>query len=281
MRGIIQTVAVNGPDFGDRRVMALEDMAVITGGQVLNRQKGLKIDKLQPLQFNELLGSARKVTVTKDKTTIIDGGGTEEAITARAEEIKEQIEKATSAFEKEKLQERLGKLIGGVAIINVGGNSEIEIKEKKDRVEDALFATKAALDEGIVIGGGTALLYAAGAIDPIGNDDVAIGRRIVKQAITEPFIKILTNAGHDINDIRFASFKLVDSGNNLWAGLNFKDLGVIDYKKEGIIDPKKVTRIALENAASIAGTILTTESVVYEKREDKQQETPNPMAGMM
>jgi chaperonin GroEL len=281
MRGIVNVVAVKAPDFGDRRTMALEDLAIITGGTVLSKNKGHKLDKLQPIQFGELLGKSRTVNVGKEKTTIIDGNGNEEAITKRSLEIKKQIDDAPSAFEKEKLQERLGKLVGGVAIINVGGNSEIEIKEKGDRVEDALFATKAALDEGIVIGGGTALLYAAGAIDPIGNDDIAIGRRIVKQAITEPFIKILTNAGHDINDIRFASFKLVDSGNNLWAGLNFKDLGVIDYKKEGIIDPKKVTRIALENAASIAGTILTTESVVYEKREDKEQEAPNPMAGMM
>ena len=279
MRGIIQAVAVKAPDFGDRKTMALEDMAVITGGKVLDKQKGLKLDKLPPTQFKDLLGTARKVSVTKEKTTIIDGGGNEEDISNRATEIKLQLDTATSAFEKEKLQERLGKLIGGVAIINVGGNSEIEIKEKKDRVEDALFATKAALDEGIVVGGGTALLYAAGAIDPIGNDDIAIGRRIVKQAITEPFIKILTNAGHDINDIRFASFKLIDSSNNLWSGLNYKDLSVVDYKKEGIIDPKKVTRIALENAASIAGTILTTESVVYGKKEEKENEIHPPNFG--
>tara|TARA_R110002020_G_scaffold56402_1_gene156061 strand:- start:955 stop:2595 length:1641 start_codon:yes stop_codon:yes gene_type:complete len=281
MRGTVQVVAVKAPEFGDRRTMALEDLATVTGGQVLSKNKGHKLDKMQPIQFNDLLGSARKVSVEKETTTIIDGKGTEEAITERATSIKTQLDNATSAFEKEKLQERLGKLIGGVAIINVGGNSELEIKEKKDRVEDALFATKAALDEGIVIGGGTALLYAANAIDPLGNDDITIGRRIVKQAISEPFVKILTNAGHDLNDIRFASFKLIDSGNDLWAGLNYKDLTVLDYKKSGIIDPKKVTRIALENAASIAGTILTTESVVYEKREDKEQEVPNPMAGMM
>ena len=281
MRGTVQVVAVKAPEFGDRRTMALEDLATVTGGQVMSKNKGHKLDKMSPIQFNDLLGSARKVSVEKEITTIIDGKGTEEAITERATSIKTQLDNATSAFEKEKLQERLGKLIGGVAIINVGGNSELEIKEKKDRVEDALFATKAALDEGIVIGGGTALLYAANSIDPLGNDDIAIGRRIVKQAITEPFIKILTNAGHDINDIRFASFKLIDSGNNLWSGLDYKDLSVIDYKKSGIIDPKKVTRIALENAASIAGTILTTESVVYEKREDNKQEAPNPMAGMM
>ncbi len=281
MRGTVQVVAVKAPEFGDRRTMALEDLATVTGGQVLSKNKGHKLDKMQPIQFNDLLGSARKVSVEKETTTIIDGKGSEEAITERANNIKTQLDSATSAFEKEKLQERLGKLVGGVAIINVGGNSELEIKEKKDRVEDALFATKAALDEGIVIGGGTALLYAASAIDPLGNDDVTIGRRIVKQAISEPFVKILTNAGHDLNDIRFASFKLIDSGNDLWAGLNYKDLTVLDYKKSGIIDPKKVTRIALENAASIAGTILTTESVVYEKREDKEQEVPNPMAGMM
>ena len=281
MRGTIEAVAVKAPEFGDRRTMALEDLATVTGGQVISKNKGFKLDKMQPLQFSEILGSARKVTVEKDTTTIIDGKGGEESISNRATEIKTQLDNANSAFEKEKLQERLGKLIGGVAIINVGGNSEIEIKEKKDRVEDALFATKAALDEGIVVGGGTALLYAAGAIDATGNDDIAIGRKIVKQAITEPFIKILTNAGHDVNDIRYASFKLLDSGDNLWAGLNYKDLSTIDYKKEGIIDPKKVTRIALENASSIAGTILTTESVVYEKRKEKEEEAPNPMAGMM
>jgi len=281
MRGTVQVVAVKAPEFGDRRTMALEDLATVTGGQVLSKNKGHKLDKMQPIQFNDLLGSARKVSVEKETTTIIDGKGSEEAITERANSIKTQLDNSTSAFEKEKLQERLGKLVGGVAIINVGGNSELEIKEKKDRVEDALFATKAALDEGIIIGGGTALLYAASAIDPLGNDDITIGRKIVKQAISEPFVKILTNAGHDLNDIRFASFKLIDSGNDLWAGLNYKDLTVLDYKKSGIIDPKKVTRIALENAASIAGTILTTESVVYEKREDKEQEVPNPMAGMM
>ena len=281
MRGTINAVAVKAPDFGDRRTMALEDLATVTGGQVLSKNKGHKLDKLQAIQYGELLGTARKVSVTKETTTIIDGKGGEEAIESRATEIKSQLDNATSSFEKEKLQERLGKLIGGVAIINVGGNSEIEIKEKKDRVEDALFATKAALDEGIVIGGGTALLYAAGDIDTSGNDDIAIGRKIVKQAIQEPFLKIHTNAGHELNDIRYAAFKLIDSGNDLWAGLDYRDLSVIDYKENGIIDPKKVTRIALENAASIAGTILTTESVVYEKREDKNNQTPDPMAGMM
>ena len=281
MRGTVKAVAVKAPEFGDRRTMALEDLATVTGGQVLSKNKGHKLDKMSPVQFNELLGTARKVTVEKETTTIIDGKGGEEAITARAEEIKTQLDNANSAFEKEKLQERLGKLIGGVAIINVGGNSEIEIREKKDRVEDALFATKAALDEGIIIGGGTALLYAANVINTISeNKDIAIGRRIVKSAIQEPFLKILNNAGHEVNDVRFASYGLSSADPNFWLGLDYKTLEMVDFKELGIIDPKKVTRIALENAASIAGTILTTESVVYEKRTDKEEE-PNPMAGMM
>ena len=281
MRGTVRAVAVKAPEFGDRRTMALEDLATVTGGQVLSKNKGHKLDKMQPIQFNELLGTARKVTVEKETTTIIDGKGGEEAITARAEEIKTQLDNANSAFEKEKLQERLGKLIGGVAIINVGGNSEIEIREKKDRVEDALFATKAALDEGIIIGGGTALLYAANSINTISeNKDIATGRRIVKSAIQEPFLKILSNAGHEVNDVRFASYGLNTADPNFWLGLDYKNLEMVNFKELGIIDPKKVTRIALENAASIAGTILTTESVVYEKRTDKEEET-NPMAGMM
>ena len=270
MRGTIQAVAVKAPEFGDRRTMALEDLATVTGGQVISKNKGFKLDKMQPLQFGEVLGTARKITVEKETTTIIDGKGGEESISSRANEIKTQLDTANSAFEKEKLQERLAKLIGGVAIINVGGNSEIEIREKKDRVEDALFATKAALDEGIVVGGGTALLRASNAIKIKDNDDISIGKKIVKTAIKEPFNKILTNAGHDINDISYNSFKLI-SKRNSWSGLNYKNLKIIDFKEEGIIDPKKVTRIALENASSIAGTILTTESIVYEKQKEKKR----------
>tara|TARA_Y100000385_G_scaffold232050_1_gene244377 strand:- start:4101 stop:5738 length:1638 start_codon:yes stop_codon:yes gene_type:complete len=280
MRGIIKVCAVKAPEFGDRRTMALEDLAIVSNGKVISKDKGHKLDKMTPVMFNEFLGSARKVTIGKDTTTIVDGSGEQDDIAGRIEEIKHQLESSGSPFEKEKLQERLGKLVGGVAIINVGGNSELEIKEKKDRVEDALFATKAALDEGIVIGGGTALLYAAGEIDNKGDDDKAIGRRIVSKAILEPFVKILTNAGHDINDVRYASSKLIDSGNDLWAGLDYKTLETINFKESGIIDPKKVTRIALENAASIAGTILTTESVVYKTKDDKEEEI-NPMAGLM
>ena len=279
MRGIVNVVAVKAPDFGDRRTMALEDLATITGGQVITKDKGHKLDKFDIPTLKQLLGSARTVTVTKDKTTIVDGKGEETAITARAEEIKVQLDAATSNFEKEKLQERLGKLIGGVAIVNVGGNSELEIKEKKDRVEDALFATKAALEEGIVIGGGTALLYARKSITFEGSNDFITGKKIVYRAAAAPFQKILTNAGHDLSETQYLGSKLADSSDDFWTGLNYRDLTEINFKKAGIIDPKKVTRIALENAASVAGTILTTESVIYERKEDKEEQ--NSQQGMM
>lgn len=279
-RGVVKVAAVKAPEFGDRRTMALEDLAIITGGQVLSKDKGHKLDKIDVATLKQVMGSARTAIITKDKTTIVDGKGKEEDIEARAEEIKSQIDNANSPFEKEKLQERLGKLIGGVAIINVGGNSELEIKEKKDRVEDALFATKAALEEGIVIGGGTALMYARKAIKFEGSNDFINGKKIVYRAAGAPFQKILTNAGHDVMEVQYLGSKLTDSekGNN-WVGLNYKDLSTVDFKKLGIIDPKKVTRIALENAASVAGTLLTTESVIYEKEEDKEES--NPMQGMM
>jgi chaperonin GroEL len=279
MRGVVNVVAVKAPEFGDRRTTALEDLAIITGGQVISKDKGHKLEKLDTNILKQLLGSARTVTITKDQTTIVDGKGEESVITTRAEEIKKQVDNATSPFEKEKLQERLGKLIGGVAIINVGGNSELEIKEKKDRVEDALFATKAALDEGIVIGGGTALLYARKAITFEGSNDFVTGKRIVYKATAAPFQKILTNAGHDLEDIQYLGSKLIDNSKDNWTGLNYRDLSEINFKELGIIDPKKVTRIAIENAASVAGTIITTESVIYEKKEDKEES--NPMQGMM
>jgi chaperonin GroEL len=279
-RGVVKVAAVKAPEFGDRRTMALEDLAIITDGQVLSKDKGHKLDKIDVATLKQVMGSARTAIITKDKTTIVDGKGEEVAIEARAEEIKTQIDNANSPFEKEKLQERLGKLIGGVAIINVGGNSELEIKEKKDRVEDALFATKAALEEGIVIGGGTALMYARKAIKFEGSNDFINGKKIVYRAAGAPFQKILTNAGHDVMEVQYLGSKLTDSekGSN-WVGLNYKDLSTVDFKKLGIIDPKKVTRIALENAASVAGTLLTTESVIYEKEEEKEE--VNPMQGMM
>jgi len=271
MRGIVNVCAIKSPDFGERRIMALEDLATITGGTVISKDKGHRLEKMAPGLIQPLLGETRTVTITKEKTTIVDGRGDSNEVEKRAEEIKTLIENAKSVFEKEKLQERLGKLIGGVSIINVGGNSEVEIKEKKDRMVDALYASLAAIDEGIIIGGGTSLLYAAGSIEIAGNDDQAIGRRIVRKAIIEPFTKILTNAGHDINDIRYASSKLIDSGNDLWTGLNYKDLTTLDFKKVGIIDPLKVVKAAIQNAASVAGTILTTDAAVVEERRKDEQ----------
>ena len=275
MRGIVSVAAVKAPDFGERRTLILEDLAILTGGTVISKDKGHKLDKLTPVQLVEMFGKARTINVSKETTTIVDGNGTVEAITARAEEIKEQIEKATSFYEKEKLQERLGKLIGGVAIISVGGNSDIEIKERKDRVEDALFATKAALVEGVVPGGGIALIQAVKAIPRPMFGYEAIARDIVKKACEAPFKTILLNCG--IEDYYSILREVQDSSTetNL-AAYNARTQKVVDAIEAGLLDPTKVTRTALENAASVAGTILTTESVIFEKKDDKKkQEDPN------
>jgi chaperonin GroEL len=259
VRGTIKVAAVKAPDFGDRRKLLLEDMAIMTGGQVFSTEKGMKLDKFSWDWF----GKARVVTITKDQTTIVDGKGSAESIQARIEELQQQIEKAQTAYEKEKLQERLAKFIGGVAIVHVGGFTESEMKEKKDRVDDALHATKAAIEEGIVPGGGATLLHAREHINRI-----SIGAEIVYKACAAPFKKILTNAGIDIeyvyhamNEVRTAEY---------WTGYNLKNDEFIDMKKAGIIDPAKVTRTALENAASVAGTILLTEAVVVDKPEDNK-----------
>ena len=270
MRGIVQVCAVKAPDFAERKTLILEDIAILTGGAVASKDKGHKLDKLTGAQVNDFLGRARLVTVSKDETTIIDGKGVETVIEARAEEIKEQIEKSTSFYEKEKLQERLGKLVGGVAIINVGGNSDIEIREKKDRVEDALYATKAALADGIVPGGGSALFNAS--LQHYAQDSVndAIAQEIVQKAIQMPFKKILENAG-----IQDWYNKIPKEGQVYDA----KNHVIVDALEAGIIDPAKVVITALRNAASVAGTILTTESVVFEKK-DKEEKTQDPMMGM-
>jgi len=272
MRGIVQVCAVKAPDFGERKTLIMEDIAILTGGQVLSKDKGHKLDKIAPNQLGEFLGRARMVTVSKDQTTIIDGKGDEISITNRSNEIKEQIEKATSFYEKEKLQERLGKLIGGVAIISVGGDSDIEIKEKKDRVEDALFATKAALSDGIVPGGGIVLYD----ILDCSEDNNDKGLQIVSMACAAPFMKILENAGNDkwyavAHDIHTSKLK-----NATYDAKNGK---IVDAFEAGIIDPAKVVITALKNAASVAGTILTTESVVFEKADKKAED--QAMGGMM
>ena len=263
MRGIVQVCAVKAPDFGERKTLILEDIAILTGGQVISKDKGLKLDKLTTQQLSQFLGTTRLVTVSKEETTIIDGKGEEKDIANRAMEIKDQIDKASSFYEKEKLQERLGKLIGGVAIISVGGNSDIEIKEKKDRVEDALFATKAALADGIVPGGGATLYKVS--TDLKGST----AKDIVRNALQAPFKKILSNAGVE------NWFENIPGEGKVYDA---KSHQTVDAFESGIIDPAKVVITALKNATSVAGTILTTESVVFEKKD--KDEKADPMMGM-
>jgi len=271
MRGIVQVCAVKAPDFGERKTLLLEDMAILTGGQVISKDKGHKLEKLMHQQFSEFLGKCRLVTVSKEETTIVDGKGSEEKIEKRSLEIKEQIEKSTSFYEKEKLQERLGKLVGGVAIISVGGNSDIEIKEKKDRVEDALFATKAALADGIVPGGGTALLHCS-KIESNSADKIStvIAKMILTRALEAPFKKILSNSG-----IKNWWDKIPQEGQVYDA----KNHVTVDALEAGIIDPTKVVVTALRNAASVAGTILTSEAAIFEKVE-KKNDSQDQLSGM-
>ena len=275
MRGTLAVCAVKAPDFGDRRKLILDDIATLTGGEVFSKEKGMKLEKFSWDWF----GESRTVTVTKEQTTIIDGKGETGRIEARIEELQQQIEQATTPFEVEKLQERLSKFVGGVAIVHVGGNSETEMKEKKDRVDDALQATKAAIEEGIVPGGGAALLYARGNILFAEGED-NIGARIVYQACGKPFSQILTNAGYEEVQSMILADTLVNSGDeDVWAGYNLKTEEVVNMKEAGIIDPAKVTRTALESAASVAGTILLTECVVVEDPDSKEE--VDPMASMM
>jgi chaperonin GroEL len=273
MRGIVNSVAVKAPDFGDRRTAILEDLAIVIGGEVISPEKGYKLDKLSNADFKKYLGTARVVTVSKEKTTIVDGDCAEENITKRGEELKKQIDSASSPFEKEKLQERLGKMIGGVAVISVGGNSELEIDEKKDRVEDALFATKSALEEGILPGGGTALLYASQGIEYSDVKDIKLGQEIVYKACYSPFNRILLNAGYEEDRIEEIYNQIIISGKK-WDGYDLKSETIVNMKDNGILDPMKVTKGALINASSIAGTILTTNNLVYEKREDRKEQNP-------
>lgn len=275
MRGILGVCAVKAPEFGDRRKLVLEDIATLTGGEVFSKEKGMKLDKFSW----EWFGEARTVTVTKEETTIVDGKGDAGRIEARIEALQQQIEQANSPFEVEKLQERLAKFVGGVAIVHVGGNTETEMKEKKDRVDDALHATKAAIEEGIVPGGGAALLYAREAIKfAVGEDN--IGARIVREACGKPFEQILTNAGYEEVEAKMLANQVTNStSDDIWTGYNLKTESMVDMREAGIIDPAKVTRTALENAASVAGTILLTECVVVDNPEDDSQ-AADPMAMM-
>ena len=271
MRGILPLVAVKAPDFGDRKKAALDDIAVLTGGQVVSHEKGMRLDKFDI----KWLGQAGKVTVSKDTTTIIDAKGSEESIEERVSEIKNLIEESTSPFEKENLQDRLAKFLGGVAVVHVGGHTEVEMKEKKDRVDDALHATKAALQEGILPGGGIALLNAAMHLtDLIGGVEAEsqIGYDIVINAIERPYSKILQNAGYDWDRIGEIESTIKETG-DIWSGYNPRSEEFVNMFTEGIIDPTKVTRLALENAASVAGTLLITEAVVS-KGKEKKEATP-------
>jgi len=278
MRGILPVACVKAPDFGDRKKAMLDDIATLTGGQVVSQEKGMRLDK-----FNiEWLGKAAKVTVNKDTTTIIDALGDEEAINNRVEDIKNLIEETSSPYEKETLQDRLAKFLGGVAMVHVGGFTEVEMKEKKDRVDDALHATKAALEEGILPGGGIALLNAALALaSKVGDVDreLQMGYDIVINAIERPFYKILENAGFDQEFIGNIEQTIKESGDE-WKGCNPRTESIVNMFKEGIIDPTKVTRLALENAASVSGTMLLTEAVVSNIKEDKPDGGVDPMSMM-
>jgi len=273
LRGTFTAVAVKAPGFGDRRKAMLEDMAILTGGQVISEDLGLKLDQTRI----EQLGRARRVTVTKDDTTIVEGAGKAEAIQARIKAIKAQIEETTSDFDREKLQERLAKLAGGVAVIKVGAATEVEQKEKKHRIEDALSATKAAVEEGIVAGGGTVLLQAQKALSNqlslVG--DQATGVNIVRKSLEEPVRQIAANAGFE-GSVIVETVRKAPAGEG-WDALNGKQ---VDMVASGIVDPAKVTRSALQNAASIAAMVLTTEAVVTEipeKKDSGPQMSPDMM----
>lgn len=274
MRGLLKVVAVKAPDFGDRRTAVLEDIATVTGGTVVSPEKGMKLDRFN----SDWFGKARIATVTKDTTTIVDGTGAVGDIENRVAEIKEQIGKATSSFEKEHLQERLGKLVGGVAVINIGGATETEIKEKKDRIDDALQATKAALEEGLLPGGGIALLEAREGITQTKTDgeDFNLGKKIAYTACGAPFLKILTNAGiENTSDILFSlrQARLDKGEKGRTFGYDIKTEAVTDMFDAGIIDPMKVVRTALTNAVSVAGTVLLTECALYnEPKKDKDDQ---------
>ncbi len=273
LRGGLKVVAVKAPGFGDRRKAMLEDIAILTGGTVISEEKGYKLDAVEL----EHLGTAEKVTVDKDNTTIVNGAGTEDAIKARINQIKQQIETTTSDYDREKLQERLAKLSGGVAVLYVGAATEVEMKEKKDRVDDALHATRAAVEEGIVTGGGVALIRSIKSLASVKgeNEDEKMGIQIVKKALEYPLRTIAFNAGVDGSVVLQAVQNRKGS-----VGYNAKTDKYEDLKAAGVIDPTKVTRIAIENAASIAGMVLTTETVINDIPEDKPEMHMPPGGGM-
>ncbi|WP_314937643.1 chaperonin GroEL [Alloprevotella tannerae] len=273
LRSQLKICAVKAPGFGDRRKAMLEDIAVLTGGVVISEEKGLKLEQATL----EMLGSAEKVTITKENTTIVNGVGNKEAIKERVTQIKNEISNSTSSYDKEKLQERLAKLSGGVCVLEVGAASETEQKEKKDRCDDALCATRAAIEEGIVTGGGVSYIRAQESLEGLQGDntDETTGIQIIRRAIEEPLRQICSNAGLEgaviVNKVREGK------GN---FGFNAKTEQFEDLRQAGVIDPAKVSRVALENAASVAGMFLTTECVITDKKEDKPEMPMAPGAGM-
>ena len=274
LRAGLKICAVKAPGFGDRRKAMLEDIAVLTGGVVISEEKGLKLEQATL----EMLGTAKKVTISKDNTTVVDGAGSKESIKDRVAQIKNEIENTTSSYDKEKLQERLAKLSGGVAVLYVGANSEVEMKEKKDRVDDALHATHAAIEEGVVVGGGTTYIRAQGSLAELKGEtaDEQTGINIVCRAIEEPLRQIVTNAGGEgavvVNEVR--------QGEGDY-GYNARYDKYEDLRAAGDIDPAKVARVALENAASIAGMFLTTECLIVDKPEENVPVMPTGQGGMM
>ncbi|MBE0495304.1 MAG: chaperonin GroEL [Campylobacterales bacterium] len=273
LRGVLNISAVKAPGFGDRRKAMLEDLAILTGGQVISEELGRTLESATLAD----LGQASSVVIDKDNTTIVDGAGAKEAITARVSQIKAQMADTTSDYDKEKMQERLAKLSGGIAVIKVGASTEIEMKEKKDRVDDALSATKAAVEEGIVIGGGAALLRAKAklSLDDLCGDE-AIGAEIVGRALSAPLRQIATNAGFDAGVVVNA----VVSNTNENFGFNAANGEFVDMFEAGIIDPVKVARVALQNAVSVASLLLTTEATISEIKEDKSAPAMPDMGGM-
>jgi len=274
LRGGLKVAAVKAPGFGDRRKAMLEDMAILTGGQVISEDLGIKLENVTL----DMLGKAKRIRVEKENTTIIDGAGLKEDIQGRCTQIRQQIEETTSDYDREKLQERLAKIAGGVAVIRVGGATEVEVKEKKDRVDDATHATRAAVEEGIVPGGGVALLYAAKALEGLTpeNSDQKVGIDIVKRALQSPVRQVAENAGDDGSIV---VGKLLDS-NDLNRGFDAQTGEYVDMVKAGIIDPTKVVRLALQNAASVAGLLVTTEAMVAEKPKKETGPSMPPGGGM-
>ena len=270
LRGGLKVAAIKAPGFGDRRKAMLEDIAVLTQGQVVSEDLGIKLENVTL----DMLGRAKRVMIEKENTTIVDGGGSKDEIQGRIGQIKAQIEETTSDYDREKLQERLAKLAGGVAVIRVGGSTEIEVKERKDRVDDAMHATRAAVEEGVVAGGGVALLRAIKALDGLkpANDDQRVGIGIVRKALQWPARQIAENAGLDGAVV---VGKLLESKDANW-GFDAQTNDYGDLVSRGVIDPAKVVRTALQDASSVAGLLITTEAMVAEK---PKKETPMPAGG--